>query len=341
MPDSTVISLTVLHTVLAVNGVMVLGIVLRLSGLLRPEADRSLFNVTLYLLMPCLILDNLLFAETFSDLRNVIVPPILGFLGILVGMSVVVGFTYLLPRRLTGIENEKQRGTFAACTGMFNYGFVPIPLIAALYPNDSSMLGTLFLQNVGVEIAVWTLTLLAISGRLQRDSWKKAINPPTITIAVALGFQLLRRLPIFPAGTEEILLPHLGFFRQALHLLGAAAIPMNVLLVGGTIADQFDWQRMKTEWPRGLKVAFWSCVFRLGILASLFLVAAIFLPVPPEVKRVLVIHGAMSSAVFPIVMAKFYGGDSPTAVFAVIGNTILGLVTTPLWIGFGLTWIAR
>jgi predicted permease len=52
-------------------------------------------------------------------------------------------------------------------------------------------------------------------------------------------------------------------------------------------------------------------------------------------KRVIVLEGAMSSAVFPIVMAKHYGGDTRTAIQVAMGTTFAGLVMIPLWIRLG------
>ncbi|MDR3109975.1 MAG: AEC family transporter [Planctomycetaceae bacterium] len=334
MPDTNVIGFTVFHTILAVNAIMAAGVLLRKLKVLRQEADQSLFDITLTLLMPCLILDNLLFAEAFSDLHFIVVPPLIGFVGTVIGTAIAAAAAFLLPRFITGITNAKQRGTFSACTGMLNYGFVPIPLVVMLFPRNGQIISTLFLQNLGAEFSIWTITLLAISGKFHRDSWKRAVNPPTITITVAITAQLLQRL--LPAGTGETFTAAFPFFRQTLHLLGAAAIPMTVLMVGSTIADQIDWKRMKTELPRGLRVAVLSSVIRLGVLPVIYLLAAILLPVPQPVKYIIVIHGAMSSAIFPIVLSRFYGGDSSTAVFAVIGNTLVGIIATPMWIGLGV-----
>jgi predicted permease len=58
-----------------------------------------------------------------------------------------------------------------------------------------------------------------------------------------------------------------------------------------------------------------------------------------ELKRVIVLEAAMPAAVFPIVMARHYAGDPATAMRVVIGTTVVGLVTIPLWIRFGMQWL--
>ena len=63
------------------------------------------------------------------------------------------------------------------------------------------------------------------------------------------------------------------------------------------------------------------------------------LPCSVELKRVLVVQAAMPAGVFPIVLSRLYGGDPATAVRIVAGTTLLSLVTIPLWIRWGLSWL--
>ena len=78
-----------------------------------------------------------------------------------------------------------------------------------------------------------------------------------------------------------------------------------------------------------------ASLVRLGIMPVLFLLLAKFLPCSLELKRVIVLQGAMSSAVLPIVLTKHYGGDARTALQVALGTSLVGLVTIPLWIRLG------
>jgi malate permease and related proteins len=62
-------------------------------------------------------------------------------------------------------------------------------------------------------------------------------------------------------------------------------------------------------------------------------------PLDLTLKSVLVIQAAMPAAIFPIVVAKAHHGYMPTALRVVLGTSAIGLITIPLWIGFGLQWI--
>jgi len=54
---------------------------------------------------------------------------------------------------------------------------------------------------------------------------------------------------------------------------------------------------------------------------------------------VLVVEAAMPAAVFPIIIARHYGGQPLTAVQVVLWTTAVGLLTCPLWIRAGLAWV--
>jgi len=43
--------------------------------------------------------------------------------------------------------------------------------------------------------------------------------------------------------------------------------------------------------------------------------------------------------VFPIVMSRHYRGDPPTALRVVLGTSVAGLLTIPVWIRFGLRFV--
>jgi predicted permease len=90
------------------------------------------------------------------------------------------------------------------------------------------------------------------------------------------------------------------------------------------------------SWP----VAILSPLLRLAIIPIAFLGAAYALPLTMELKRILVIQGAMPAAVFSIMVARLYGGHAPTAVQVIISTTLVSMVTTPFVIAWGLKLIS-
>ena len=56
------------------------------------------------------------------------------------------------------------------------------------------------------------------------------------------------------------------------------------------------------------------------------------------VRRVIVVQAAMPAAMFPLVIARLYGGQPLVAAQIILATTILGILAIPLWIAFGLHW---
>jgi predicted permease len=115
--------------------------------------------------------------------------------------------------------------------------------------------------------------------------------------------------------------------------LGACAFPMGLVLIGATMYDLIGKEKVSP------KVAAGSLVVRMAVMPLIFLAAAKWLPLIPELKQVLVIQAAMPAAVTPILIARHYGGSPGVAVQAVIATSIVGLITMPLWISYGIRLI--
>jgi len=326
------------EAVFSVFAVIAAGVLFRKVGWLTEEADESLLRLVVNVLLPALIFDNVVRSEAFSDVSNIWAPPLVGYLCVCLGVLAALIVSRLGPRT-TGLLTPRAVGTFALCVGLFNYGFIPIPLVQRLF--DERTLGVLFMHNQGVELAIWTVGVLVVSGTLGSRWYKKLINPPAIAILIALTINLFGLQSYIPA-----------FLNNAIHWLGVAAIPMSMTLIGATIADQMRRKRDGADVdgegegdannrPLGvssMKTIFWGTALRLGLLPLIFVAAAVYLPFSPELKRVMIVQAAMPSAVFTIVMARHFGGDSPTALRVVLSNSLLALITIPLWIVFGARW---
>jgi predicted permease len=305
---------TVLGAVIPVFGIMVVGLVIRKLGWLTEEADASLLRVNINLLLPALILDSAFGNPALSQAGTLALAPLVGFgttaLGILLAWAC---------RGLAGLRHPPEQRTFAVSTGMYNYGFVPVPLTMLMF--GSGTVGVLFVHNVGVEIALWTIGVAVMTGAGVGNAWRKIVNAPLVAIVLALGLNSSGAVPHLP-------MPLL----TGLHWLGQCAIPMSILLSGAIVADHLH----EFHSAHGWRVIAAGLVLRLGVLPICFLALARWLPCSVELKRVIVVEGAMTAALFPIAMAKHYGGDPATALRVVISTSAVGLVTIPLWIKFGM-----
>jgi len=328
-----------LTAILSIFCIASAGVLFRRSGRLTQASEQPLLRLTVDLLMPCLIFDRVLKTDAFvSDPQNLWLPPLLGFgltaVGILFGLCVT-----FLPMKQHGLTTWKQRRTFAGCVGNYNYGFVPIPLVIAMFPGDARTLGVLFVQNLGVEIALWTIVLFTLLGKINKQSLRHLINGPSIAIILAVLLNLFGNSRFVPAVFHEHVAPYFDFLLMTVHLLGAASIPLSIILIGTIFAEHFHRAEIKARLSTTLKIAFWSILIRLVVMPTIFIALAVWLPCTGEIKRVLIIHGAVGSAIFTMALAKHYGGDPKTAFDTILSNSLLSVVTLPLWIAVGLSLI--
>lgn len=309
--------LPLLAAVAPVFLVIGLGWLIRRIGWLTEEADASLLRVIVNLLYPCLILDTILGNRALEKAGNVLLAPVVGF------FTVVLGYTICYAvAPLFGARESRQRRTFAFTTGIYNYGYLALPIAESRFGKETS--GVLFIHNLGVEIALWTVGIMVISGRSRGGGWRQILNGPVIAIVCAAALHFAEARTWMP-----------GVALTAMHSLGVTALPLGLILTGATFADHL--RDLSTN-SRPL-TTFGACLLRLGALPLLMLALARWLPCPVELRRVMIIQAAMPCAVIPVILSKLYGGDPASALRIILFTSALGLLTIPFWIQFGLRWV--
>lgn len=298
--------LPVLFTALA-------GVLMRRMNSLNEVADQSLLKVTINLLIPCFIFDKLLGNPATEIPSNLLLAPTVGFATIAFGVGVG-----LLLAVFSGIKDPIERKTFGFSSGIYNYGYVPLPLALALF--DRETVATLVVHNIGVDTAFWIIGALVFAKRGE-PLWRKIIRPPVFAIALTITLNF--------AGLAESV-PQI--IVHTARMIGACAIPMGLILTGAMVADLM--KEFRTE--GGGRVMVVACLIRLLLVPIGFLVLARYLPATVELKRVIILQAAMPAAVFAILASRHFGGHAPTALRVVLATSIVGFITIPIWIRFGM-----
>ena len=306
-----------LSLILPVFALIGIGAVMRRVRWLTAEADASLLKLVVNFLYPCLIFDNVMGNVALRQPGNLFLAPLVGFATIAMG----IGIAYYAAKSL-GLTQGQGLRTFAFATGINNYGYIPIPLMAALFGPAS--LGVLFVYNVGCEGAIWTVGILVLAGLSLRDGWRKLANPPVFALIAAVMVNTLNLARFMPSVAVNVI-----------HVSAACAVPLGLMFIGATLVEYLSRPRELFD----ARVTVASNVLRLGLFPVGFLVVAKFLPCPDDLKRVMIVEAAMPAGILPIVIAKHYGGRPLTAVQVVVGTTILGLFLIPLWLRLGLWWL--
>ena len=304
--------------ILPVFALMGLGMGLRRVGWLTAEADASLLRVVVNVLYPCIIFENVHANPALRDPGNLAWAPLVGF-GTMAGGIAVCYYA----ARLLGFTVGTGLRTFAFSTGIYNYSYITVPLMTALFGRGS--LGVLFAHNVGAEAAIWVVGVMVLSGRSWRDGWRQLLSPPVLALVVSVAINLTG----LGAHLPEIVL-------QVVRPLAACAIPLGLILSGATMAEHF-FNRPRELFEARTSLA--AVGLRLGGMTLLFLLLAKYGPFSPDLRHVILVQAAMPAGFLPLVLVKHYGGNLLTAVRVVLATVVASVLLTPLWLRLGLAWV--
>ena len=294
--------------------VLACGFALRRFHGLRPEADGSMLTVAVNFLYPCFIADTVLNSAALRDVRVVAIAPVIGFSLLLLCFGIA-----MLCARLLRLKSPQPARTFAFSAAIPNWGYIPIPIVQQLFGTNTT--GVLFVHNIGLELALWSAGIWLLTGS---GSWKNVLTVPFFAILGALALNLAHAADW---------LPRIAF--DSLHMLGVAAIPLSLLLTGALLADAV----VSLRDDRRPLVTVAGCLVRAALLPPLFLAAARWLPVSPDLQRVLAVQAAMPCAMVPVLLSRHFRGDTGIAVQIVLASTAFGLLTIPLWLRIGFSWL--
>ena len=309
----------ILLSIVPVFGLVVIGILLRAFKWVAPEADASIMRMVVNCLYPCLIFEAVLNNDALRNPANLVSAPIAGFL--ITGGCIVDA---LHIGRALGLAQGRGLRTFAFSSGISNYGYFALAVCAALLGHDSPAIGLTLVYTVGGEAAIWTVGIFVLAGLSFREGWKKLINGPVIALLLGLAGNLAGLGGSLP-----------GFFLETIHRCALCGLTIGIILIGCTLHEYLARPAMLYH----SRVTPIACLLRLGVFPLVFLAVAKHLPLAVDMKHVLIVQAAMPAGMFPIAIAKHYNGQPLTAAQVVLGTTLLGVITIPLWIKLGMAWV--
>lgn len=310
----------IIASVLGVFLVIGVGAACRSVGWLSAEADRSLANLTANLLLPMYFIHQFSRNENIGAISTAWQAPAFGFASTAIGLGIAFLFAKTAGR-LFGLVSDSSQRAFALCTGICNYGYIPLPLAERFYPT--AMID-LILHNIGVTMALWSVGVAIISGS-GGDGWKKPFtSPPLWAVLFSIFLSSMGWADSIPAPIAT-----------AIGTLGSCAIPLGLLLSGAIIIDFIRDQ----SWMDEPRVILAGIGLRQLVLPLLMLGVGGAVVHHPDLRTVVMLQAAMPAAVFPIILTKLYGRDTETALRVVLWTSIAGIVLIPVWLAAGAWWL--
>jgi hypothetical protein len=297
----------------------------RLSWIDAPF-NRQLSRVMLNVFYPCLIVSSIVRNFTLETLlQNWMMPA--GAVFILVAGWVIGLVTLPLLKRHT----EATRRCYHFICLMNNYSFLPILMGAALWGEKAIAL--VIFSCLGSELCVWTLGVKALTGqKLDRAFLKNLASVPMLALMFSFAILVVRlaceRYGFIPAEASVTD----GFLKTLLEtcrMAGGATIPASALICGSRIA-MLHPGRLFSPLMAG------TCALRLVVIPAVCIAGLSLVPLPLDVRRVLVLISVMPAAMASVTLAEAFHGDAEFSAAAILATHILCLVTIPLWLGIAL-----
>ena len=206
---------------------------------------------------------------------------------------------------------EDRVGIFQAMLLFGNIGFVGLPMIAGVFPENGILYVSVFM--IMDQFMLWTLGIKLLSPMAGQRSFdlKKLINPATV--AIILGMILM---------LAEVRIPTI--LDTALQKIGATTSPLAMIYVGGIFAG-ISFRKYIRE------ISLYGIVLvKMILFPVLFFLILGFFPLEEELRLAMALIAGMPAMTSVVMMANNAGSDGDYALGGVFITTICGVVTLPV-----------
>ena len=292
---------------------LVVGAIAKHKGILNDEFNKSLAKLVLIVTLPVLYFYSLATQFTLELFKSIWSLPVFAVCFVIVAYLIAILFSRMVKL------NPEERATFIYLCTFTNCGFLAIPIANMLYGQEGIMRVVFF--NVGFNILYWTLGVWTLrksnpalsSERGMKSALKNLVNSGTIGLACGII-----------VGAAAIKLP--AFFLDAADMLGAATIPMALLVVGsimgkGNIKDLYSYRK-------SISLIVLCKLIIIPVFA--LLITGFFSSLTPLTRAIIVMQAAMPSASTTTIFTTRFGGDSRLASVGVFATTIISVITIPV-----------
>ena len=301
------LSLISLEQVAIMFVMIMLGFILVKTKLVNPDSKKSLSNILVYVVVPCMIVNSFIATYDDSILENLLWSFLVSF--ILLVLGIVVSFVICIKYK----TSDKPILLFAL---MFsNASYMGIPLIQALFGDIGVIYASGFLTLF--NILLWTVGYMVVSKTFNIKSTLISILKTPIIYSLIIGLLIF----IFQIPVPNII-------KTPLNLLGNMNTPLSMLVTGMIIGSSNVLTVVKNKYV-WLNVAFRLLLIPLICLGVTYLLS--FLPISKEVLKIAFILMATPSAAITSIFAIKFNYNEDVAAGVVIITTILSIITLPLF----------
>ena len=290
-----------LPAIIPVAFIIIIGVI---AGKKLSLQKQTLSQLTVYILAPALVADSL-YTTTISPQNAA---------QLLLGVFIVAFILFLLVYLISYLLKFPTitRKSLIATTLHPNNGNMGLPLVD--FALGAAGLERAIIYMIGSTTLLFGIAPAILAGTSLKHSLK-------VTFKLPLMWAMLAGLSL---RFFQIKLPfNLG---EALHLLGRAAIPVALIILGmELVTTKFKVTNFEVI----------SLNIRLLLAPLIALLVGKIIQLPPLDLQVFILQSAMPTAVNTIVLAAEFGGESTKVARTIVVTTLLSFLTLPL-----ILWVA-
>ena len=210
--------------------------------------------------------------------------------------------------------NQRKITEFAMVFG--NIGFLGIPVLGALFPENGAFVASYFV--VGFNILLWIIGLGIISRK--RDDVKLTVKRVLInkgTVPSAIGFIIFLMPAVFPSFS----LP--SFATMSISYIASLCTPISMLIIGALLS-RMAFKNIFSSWK-----IYYTCLFRLIIIPLFFCVVLKLLNFSEFWILFVTAISSMPSASSTSMFAELYDTAPEFSAQCVGTSSLLSLATMP------------
>jgi malate permease and related proteins len=209
---------------------------------------------------------------------------------------------------------------------MQNAGYFSIAIGEAMVPDqfDTWAVYT-FLYILVFNPLLWTFGKYFIShDPSQKFQLRSIITPPLTAVIVGIVLVLLGWHRWIP-----------GPVTDACHMLGTAAVPLSMVILGATIATT------PLRLRKHAKLVLKSVLNKLILIPAITLVILHLMELPPELNLLSLfwlLQAAYPQASNLVLQLRTYGGNAERVCAVLVTGYAVSLITLPVWVGLWQWW---
>lgn len=272
--------------------------------ILTKEAQKSLSDLLIYVILPCNIIVGFTSGiEVSKDLLTCC------------GLALVISFviqlfnTYVTKQLFRGWPKEKA-GVAAYGMIVSNSSFIGIPVMEVLYGPIGVLYTAIF--QIPIRFTMWSAGLALFTNVDRKTTIKKVLLHPCI-IACAIGFVMMVMEWSFT-----------GVIQSTITSVSKCTGPVSMLVIGAILGDI----NLKTLFD---KHTFFFSFIRLIAFPALVFIVLHLLHIDRELMGVAVLLTAMPAGSTTAILAQKYGGDAEYGASLIFVSTLLSIVTLPIF----------